>query len=280
MKYIYVLFLFVSFANLAEDNLSYRAKFTALAVDSEIKYQGLSDLYLGDFLVSSTNTQSQKITLNESLSILELGTSYNWGYLVLSADYAFNILGDRRQENGDNLFEDPTNQLVFGDDGFTSSHLIIEDIEYQSGQVSIGFGNGDINVFGGYKIDTQITTMNVESNISFYQEVDSATSSSLVLDNVVKGPFAGVSLLYDVTENSYIAVKLALTQYESGHLMLSKDNVSFNRPLTGKALSFSTRWTSKYFFVGFQSKYYKSDSNDELSVQRSEIGLDIGIHFL
>ena len=63
MKYRYLLFLFVSFANLAEDNVSYRIKLSALEVDSEIKYQGPADVYVGDFLVSNSAINTQKITL-------------------------------------------------------------------------------------------------------------------------------------------------------------------------------------------------------------------------
>ncbi|GHB62663.1 hypothetical protein GCM10008107_09700 [Psychrosphaera saromensis] len=280
MKYIYLLFLFVSFANLAENNLSYRAKFTVLEVDTELNYQGLTDLYVGDFLVSNTNTKPQKITLNESLSVFELGMSYNWKYLILSADYSFNIAGDKRQNGENSVFENPVDEYIFGEDAFTTnSTLLVQDVDYQSGQASIGFSNGNMNVFAGYKVDTKITTMNVNSTIEFFQAVG-GEPEILTLDNVLKGPFAGVSLLYDITDNSYIAVKLAVTQYESGHLMLSNDSARFNEPLTGKALSFSTKWTGKRFFVGFQSKFYKSDSSDELSVERSEIGLDLGVYFL
>lgn len=280
MKYIYVLFLFVSFATLAEDNLSYRFKYTSMKVDTELNYQTQFDLYVGDFLLSKNNTQSQTMKLKESLSVLEFGVSYNWKYLILSADYAFNVSGDDGEAGKQELDIEPVNASIFGDEQLDfDTSLIIDEVEYNSGQVSIGFGNGNINVFAGYKIDTQITSMSVESYINFNQD-NLVEADNLILDNVVKGPFAGVSLLYDVTDDSYLAVKLALTQYESGHLMLSNETASFNEPLTGKALSFSTRWTGKIFFIGFQGKYYQSDENKNLSMERSEIGLDVGIHFL
>ena len=212
--------------------------------------------------------------------MIDVGASYNWGYLILSAYYAFNIAGNKRQYSESTVFENPVDEYIFGEDAFTTnSTLLVQDVDYQSGQASIGFSTGNMNVFAGYKMDTQVTTMNSNSTIDFFQAVE-ATPETLTLDNVLKGPFAGVSLLYDVTENSYIAVKLAVTQYESGHLMLSNDSARFNEPLTGKAFSFSTKWTGKRFFVGFQSKFYKSDSSDELSVERSEIGLDLGVYFL
>lgn len=280
MKYISLLFLFVSFTSLAEGNLSYRFKLTALQSDTELKYQSKDNLYIGDFLLSNSNNQSQKLMLDESLSILELGTSYNWNYFILSADYGVNIAGDKGQKTKPTLLERPINDPIFYDDDLTfNTSSLIKDVDYQSGQVSIGIGNGSINVFGGYKFDTKVTTMDVSSYINYLTQTE-MNSGVVVLDSVFKGPFAGVSLLYDVTENSYIAVKLALTQYESGHLMLSNDNVQFNEPLTGKALSFSTKWTGRRFFIGFQSKYYKSDSNEQVSLERTELGLDIGIYFL
>jgi hypothetical protein len=280
MKYIYVLFLLVSFANQAESNLSYRLKYTALEADTELNYQSQVDLYVGDFLLSEGNTQSQKMTLNESLSVIELGTSYNWGYLILSADYAFNFSGDEIQEGKQELYQEPLDASIFGDEQLVfDTSLLVNEVEYKSGQVSIGLGNGYINVFGGYKIDKQISTMQISSTILDY-EFSETTQSIAVLDSVIKGPFAGVSVLFDVTANSYIAVKLAATQYESGYLMLSNNDTNFNEPLTGKAFSFSTKWTGKNFFIGVQSKFYKSDAHDQLSVERTEIGLDIGIHFL
>jgi len=280
MKYFYLLFLFVSFASLAEDNLSYRFKLSAVEVDTELEYSGLTDLYIGDFLLSNTNTESKKLRLNESLSLFELGVSYNWGYFIVSADYGINFSGDKIQSSNGSSFENSLDDIIFEDDDFIESiPLIIKDVEYQSGQASIGLGNGNYNVFAGYKLDTQITTMNMDSNVNLFEAIDTVPET-LVLDRVLKGPFAGVSLLYDVTENSYIAVKLALTRYESGYLMLSNDDVRFNEPSTGKALSFSTKWTGKRFFIGFQSKFYKSDEDNDVSVERTEIGIDLGVYFL
>ena len=184
MKYIYVLFLLVSFVSTAESNLSYRLKYTALEADTELNYQSVTDLYVGDFLLSEGNTQSQKMTLNESLSVIELGTSYNWGYLILSADYAFNVSGDDVQKGKQELYQEPIDASIFGDEQFVfDTSLLVNDVEYKSGQVSIGLGNGYINVFGGYKIDTQITTMEITSSILGY-EMESYEVNTAILDNL------------------------------------------------------------------------------------------------
>lgn len=152
-------------------------------------------------------------------------------------------------------------------------------MDYSSAQASIGFGNGYINLFGGFRLDTHVSTIKVDTSLAGL-DLSQNSNKELVLDSVVKGPFVGVSFLFDVGVNKYLATKISVTQYESGHMMLSNDNVTLNKPATGNALSIASKFTGKTFFIGLNSRFYESDKNSDFSMERMEYGIEIGVYWL
>ena len=50
--------------------------------------------------------------------------------------------------------------------------------------------------------------------------------------------------------------------------------------MTGKALSFSTKYTGKSFFIGAEAKAYKSDEEENFATERTEIGFSLGMYWI